>query len=172
LTQLAPPVGLLLGSALAAGKAQEFGLILQLAIAPAALVPFAAGVGFATGSPHRQALVPGVWALLFFELFIAGSVLRYQPELAPRFFPHFVSAIQWTPLWSLGLGFLLGGSLLRPYGWRGMFDRSLRPHTRWLIALSAFTVVLPLGGLAVPLWVWGRDRAEQRAFKAGAPAPL
>jgi|GEM_PF-6468945 len=170
LTQLALPVGLLLGSALAAGDAQEFGLILQLAIVPAILIPFAAGVGFATGSPHRQVLVPGAWAILFFEFFVTGCVLRYQPEFAPRFLPFFETALQATPLWSLGLAALLSSSLLRPYRWRGIFNRNLPLRTRWLVALTALTATLPFGGLAVPLWVWGRDRAAQKAFRDQAGA--
>lgn len=163
LTQLALPAGLLLGSALASGGSQGFGLTLQLALLPSICVPFAAAVGLATGSPNRQVLMPLAWTLLFFELFVTGTILRYWPELAPRFFPLFVTAMAWTPLWAFGVGLTFGSSLLRPYRWRSLFDRSLPPHTRRLIALSALTAVLPLGGLAVPLWIWGRNRAQRKA---------
>ncbi len=50
--------------------------------------------------------------------------------------------------------------LLRPYRWRDLFDPRFPSQLRALLASLA---VMPLGGLAVPLWIFLRHRWWPRA---------
>jgi hypothetical protein len=53
------------------------------------------------------------------------------------------------------LGLLFVSWLLRPFGLREAL-RVLRP--RWKIGLLLLTFFAPLGGLAVPFWIYARHR--------------
>ncbi|HZF09281.1 MAG TPA: hypothetical protein VFE33_10875 [Thermoanaerobaculia bacterium] len=54
------------------------------------------------------------------------------------------------------LGLALGAPLLRPYIWSDLFSPGLERHTRRHLAVLALTLVLPLGGLAMPYWAFAR----------------
>jgi hypothetical protein len=104
-----------------------------------------------------------VWAALFFTLSALGVVVtalgktRIETSLATY---EFMTAL--TPLWSLGLFLALGGWLLRPFSWRHVFDRRLPRRLRAAIAFIVLTAALPLGGLAIPFWIYARHRLWPR----------
>lgn len=52
--------------------------------------------------------------------------------------------------------FVRRGQLLHPFRYAQMHDPEMPRSLRWALALISLTAVAPLGGLAVPFWVWAR----------------
>ena len=74
----------------------------------------------------------------------------------------FHSALALTPLWSVALFFGLGGWLLHPFRLRHLFDRRLPGSLRGALAAVALTSAIPLGGLAIPFWIYAHYRLWPR----------
>jgi hypothetical protein len=155
---------LLWGSLLAIGEAAVAGHLLVVVGLGAVLLttllfsPF----NFLLARPGRQTFMTLVWILLFFEIVVTGAVMCSQPELAPPFVILFHAAMALTPLWSLALFAGMGGWLLHPFRLRHLFDRRLPRSARGILAAVALTAALPLGGLAIPFWIYARHRLWPR----------
>jgi hypothetical protein len=166
-TQLALAAGLLFGPLLAAGQASNAGLLLiviGIGTAVTSTLLFAPA-SFLLMLPGRQTFVLLAWAGLFFELFATGLVMRYHPELAPPFMHLFKVAIALTPVWSLALLLGLKGWLLHPFGLGHLFDRRLPGSTRAVLATIVLTAAVPLGGIAIPFWIYAHHRLWPRYEK-------
>ncbi|HEY2291409.1 MAG TPA: hypothetical protein VGM86_11970 [Thermoanaerobaculia bacterium] len=166
-TQLALAAGLLFGACLAAGQASNAGLLLiavGIGTAVCAALLFAP-ISFLLMLPGRQAFVTLAWAVLFFELYTAGAVMRSQPELAPPFLHLFNVAIALTPLWSLALFLGLRGWLLHPFKLGHLVDHRLPGGARAVLAAVILTAAAPLGGIAVPFWIYVHHRLWPRYEK-------
>jgi hypothetical protein len=89
---------------------------------------------------------------------VLGKVLKVDPAFAERS----VFLVQAIPLLGLLAGLALLPALLRPFTWRHIFDRRLPFGFRTVLTVLALTAILPLGGLAVPFWIWARQRLWPR----------
>jgi hypothetical protein len=161
LTQLILIAGILFGTLLAADNVRTLGSILEaigmFALAPAALLLVQAGGG-PTPRRHRRFFVALSWTLLVFELAVVGVLMEAHPESASPFLHVFKTTLILTPLWSLALFFGLGQWLLHPLRLRHLFDRRLPGRVRAALATVALTAALPLGGLAIPFWIYAQNR--------------
>ncbi len=167
LTQLALAAGLLFGPLLEAGDAPHTGLLLQaigIGTAVASTLLFAP-VSYLLMLPGRQVLVTLAWVVLFFELFVAGTILGGHPELAPPFLHLFKTAILLSPVWSLALFLGLRGWLLNPFELRHLFERRLPGKARAALAAVILTAAVPLGGIAIPFWIYAHHRLWPRYEK-------
>lgn len=99
-----------------------------------------------------------VWILAPMTLGVAGVVLAVEGAMARVVADLLVVCAGLSPLAHAALAFTLGGWLLRPFTVRDLTIRSLPSRRRWTLRLLAVTVVLPLGGLAVPWWIFLRSR--------------
>ena len=112
-------------------------------------------------SVFRNRLDPGLfltWFFLYLGLEVLGPLLETSPALASRAVILALAA----PVLGLVAGLALGPALLRPFTWRHLFDKRLPGGFRTTLAAVGFTAVLPLGGLAAPLWIWARERLWPR----------
>jgi hypothetical protein len=164
-TQLALPAGLLLGTLLAVDKTEgTLGLLLiviGLGSAIASTLLFGP-ISFLLLLPGRQTAVILAWAALFFELFVVGAVMYYHPDLAPPFMNLLKAAVALSPVFSLMLFFGLNGWLLHPFSLRHLFEKRLPGRTRTALAAVCLTAVLPLGGIAIPFWIYAHHRLWPR----------
>jgi hypothetical protein len=164
-TQLALASGLALGGLLAAGGMEKtLGQLLFI-------IGFGAILGitlfFALGSSlvalSGQELPQGVaWTGLFCEFSAAGAMLWAFPELSLPVRRFFGAAIQLTPLWSFALFLGLGRWLLHPFSLRHLFEKRLPGRARAVLAAIYLTAALPLGGIAIPFWVYAHHRLWPR----------
>jgi hypothetical protein len=163
-TQLTLAGGLLFGSLLAIDQPATAGQLLT-AIGLGAVIIFALVLSVMNSFLIRTGIhvfVMLAWVLLFFETLIMGGVMYYQPELDPPFVALFHGALALTPLWSVALFFGLGGWLLHPSRLRHIFDRRLPGSLRGALAAVALTSAIPLGGLAIPFWIYTHHRLWPR----------
>lgn len=160
LTQLAMAAGLCFGPLLAAGNAVHTGLFLQMIGLGAAVAStmLLAPTTYLLMLPGRQTLVILAWVVLFFELVVTGIILQYHPELAPPFLNLFTIAILLTPLWNLALFLGLKSWILHPLELRHLFDQRLPGKARAVLASVVLTTALPLGGIAIPFWIYAHHR--------------
>lgn len=112
--------------------------------------------GRVTRVESRDVLAPALalLALLFGEatLALTGGADRVTTGLA-------VVAVL-SPLWALACGLASGSWLLRPHGFRDPWDRRLPRGHRAVLVFLTLTALLPLGGLAMPLWVLARQTLQ------------
>jgi hypothetical protein len=157
---LAPLVlmaGLLIGSLQARGSEPEVGLCLYaIALSAVPLQILSMSLSALTRSATASATDGLLWFLLWSELIALSAFLMSQPAtpLARSLEIAFVLA----PVWSLGLLLALGRWLLRPFTLRHLADRRLPRRDRAILAGVALTAALPLGGLAIPFWIYAHHR--------------
>jgi hypothetical protein len=103
-----------------------------------------------------------LWGALGFTIFLLGLgiALSHGGPNAPLAFLE--KAATFSPVYGPLLFLLLGRWLLRPFSGRHVFDRSLPRRFRAALALVILTAVLPLGGLAIPFWIYARHRIWPR----------
>jgi hypothetical protein len=63
-----------------------------------------------------------------------------------------------TPVWAVAFGVKLSGEVIQPFGWRHVVSSRLPWRLRLVLASMALSATLPLGGLAVPLWMLARQK--------------
>lgn len=95
---------------------------------------------------------------LYAALLVMNEGLMVDPALAARS----VLLLRALPVLGLVAGLALMPALLRPYTWRHLFDRRLPCSFRAVLAILSLTAILPLGGLAVPFWIWARQKLWPR----------
>jgi hypothetical protein len=160
LTQAAFLAGLYMAALWAAGQVQQLGLLLCLGGALCGMLVVLFLLLPTAATPNGPDMT--LWALLFLFLAAWGGLITLdgtadQPSLATL---KALAAL--TPLWSCGLFLACEGWLLRPFSWRQVFDRTLPRRVRSLLAFTALTAALPLGGLMVPFWIFARHRLRPR----------
>jgi hypothetical protein len=97
----------------------------------------------------------------------AGLVLSFAPEGASRLEPVF-----WLgAMGGICLSFTAAPWLLRPYRARQVFSRELAVRRRVALGFLVLTVALPLGGLAIPLWILVRRELGWSLLGAGFASP-
>jgi hypothetical protein len=158
-TQSTFVAGLLGGALLAAGEIRTFGLMLAAVATFDLLASFLFSiVASLADMPGSSTSVAIAWYLLFFVAVGAGAALSGGATAARPLLWALHWALALTPLWSLALALGLTGSLVHPASLRQIARGRLLPGTRMVPALLALTAALPLGGLAIPLWIHARQR--------------
>ena len=106
-----------------------------------------------------------LWSFFFGSLAALGFLIGvdgriHQPSLE---FLRWLTAL--SPLWSLSLFLALGAWLLRPFSWRHILERRLPLRLRAALAFVTLTGVIPLGGIAIPFWIYAQHRLWPRYEK-------
>ncbi len=150
-------VGLYLGVCLERGAPHWAGGVLALA-----MLFYIVGC-LATFHPLRQSPFSNsemlLWALLFLALLAAGLSMALDETLARELAFVLILAASLVPIWHVAFAAGLGGWILQPFSFRELWqDRWPLPLRRRLRLLAA-TLALPLGGLAVPYWIYLRQKS-------------
>lgn len=149
--------GLLVGSLQARGSTPKIGLCLfAMALSGVLLQILAISLPVLTRSPAPSEKAVLLWLLLWTELIALSGFLMFEPEspLARAL----EMALALAPVWSLGLFLALGRWLLRPFTFRDLADRRLPRSDRAILAGVTLTAAIPLGGLAIPFWIYAHHR--------------
>lgn len=118
------------------------------------LAPLEACERLSPPRPHRTL----VWILAPITLAVVGVALAAGGPMAQAMSHPLILSAGLCPLAHATLAWSLGGWLLRPFTVRDLTSRSLPSRRRRALRLLAATLVLPLGGLAVPWWIFLRSR--------------
>jgi hypothetical protein len=156
-TWLALLVGILLGNSLAMGNGREVALLLQVIgwiSFSAAILLLPVGVVF--GLPGRHVRVAAFWMPLFLLLILTGLLPTTDGLLT------FLKAGAFAaPLAGLLIGWWALPALLHPFTFCDSKAPDLPGLVRLRLAFLAGTALLPLGGIAVPLWITLRRRLPE-----------
>jgi hypothetical protein len=110
----------------------------------------------------NQVRATGLWGSLSLAFVVLGGLIYVGIwNLQSIIFITRLLAIL-TPLLALILWGALGGWLLRPFSWWSVLDRNLPLRLRAVLAILVVTATLPLGGLAIPFWIYARHRVWPR----------
>ena len=111
----------------------------------------------------RSPIAPQVlWVLLSLSVAGLAFMMRKDESLLHRFLLILSVLIVLSPLWNFILFFTLRGWLLRPFSLKHVFDRRLLLRFRAVLLFMVLSAALPLGGLAVPFWIYARHRLWPR----------
>jgi hypothetical protein len=156
LTQAAVLAGTYGGTVLSQISIELFGLLLCLSAALCGVMTVLFLLPRVTSGKGPDA---ALWGVLYLALAALGVVIGLQGEGWRSSLLSFlrVSAVL-SPLWSLGLFLAFSGWLLRPFTWRHVLDRRIPCRFRVVLAFVTLTAALPLGGLAIPFWIYARQR--------------
>jgi len=99
-----------------------------------------------------------VWILAPMTLAVAGVVLAAGGPMARAMSTLLFLCAGLAPLAHAALAFILGGWLLRPFTLGDLTSRSLPSRRRRIPRLLTATLVLPLGGLVIPWWIFLQSR--------------
>ena len=106
------------------------------------------------------------WAGIFFQMVGAGYFMVVYPWVVDLV----QGTLRWIAggflVWSLLLGLFHSSALLYPASWRELLSSRLSKGTRWLMAIMLASAWVPLGGLMIPLWFYGRKRLPAAAMGA------
>jgi hypothetical protein len=128
-------------------------------------------VGPSLGQFSRRLLVRFCPLLLFFllGLFALGGKGQSSALIS-----LFISASLLSPAFALATGLLGHARLLRPFKVRHLFSSLLPFRARLVLAALLLTLAIPLGGLAIPIWIWTRQHlwpAWERELSAAGDTP-
>ncbi|HWM90877.1 MAG TPA: hypothetical protein VN493_08930 [Thermoanaerobaculia bacterium] len=164
--------GLVFGSLQAHGWTPWAGLFLFAAgLAALLLMLVWTPLSALVGSPVQSDPTVVCWFLLWFALALLGALLGSDGP-APSLLRNVETLLLLAPLWSLVLFLALGGWLLRPFTLRSLADRRLPLRARAILAIVVVSAALPLGGLAVPFWIYAHHRLWpdlERTWAAAVP---
>ncbi len=99
-----------------------------------------------------------LWPSLFLALTGMGAAMLLDEGVNEVFMQLLRVCVWLTPLWAVLLGVTRAGWLLRPYGWRQLLSDQLPRRVRTSLVFLLLTAALPLGGLAIPLWIYVHHR--------------
>jgi len=158
-SQLSLATGLFLGGPLFEEDGREVGIVVALAALCGAAVLFPRLLFSTPGREDRTVAVGGPWAAFFAIFAILGfewanghestAAMLWLFRVCLVFFPFAVPLFIYRQL-------LI--RLLRPFGLRDLLDPEWSPYLRRSLRFLTVTALLPLGGLAVPAWIWTRYR--------------
>ncbi len=115
------------------------------------------------GSREASELYPTVlWAVFFIAISAAGGLLALGSEAAERCLKLILCGAWLSPLWQAALGTWFLGWILHPVLLKDLRSGAVSTGVRKPLAFLAFTAVAPWGGLAIPLWIFLRQRYGQR----------
>ncbi len=154
LTQLALLAGIEGAFLVGAGKVEQFGILLFWS---ADLCGLYVGLRLIMQSSAPSSNL-SLWGCLFMAVSCLGGLIYLDVGNRQQLVHLLYILTLLAPLWSLGLFLALGGWLLRPFSWWHVFDRRLPRRLRAVLAFVALTAALPLGGLAIPFWIFARHR--------------
>jgi hypothetical protein len=95
-----------------------------------------------------------VWGFLLPLLLAILVRLVMKIENAPL--GPFITVV--APCFGFLAGISLGSSLLHPFSWSALIESRISRGARIVLTILALTAILPLGGLAIPFWIWARQR--------------
>lgn len=157
LTQAVLLGGTYLGAVSHTATVQQLGLLLAYLFALVAILIVLAT--FLSWQLTSRGADMTLWGALALALTALGAFVCLEgDDLRPALDTSLLLMAACSPLWSVGLFLIKGGWLLRPFRWSQVFDRRLDPSRRWTLALVALTAALPLGGLAIPFWIYAEHR--------------
>jgi hypothetical protein len=158
-TQSTFMAGLVSGVLLATGARHTLGLVLSAVAMFDLLVLF--GFWIVAGlarMPGSSTPVVMTWMVFLAVMAVVGALVGGDAATARRGISLLGWAMALTPLWHLGLALGMTNALLRPAGaWQAVSGR-LAAGTRRIPVVVAVTAALPLGGLAIPFWIYARQR--------------
>lgn len=160
LTQVALVAGLYGAALRMAGQVQQLGVLLCLVGALCAVTSVLFLFLPPAVSPNGSDMT--LWAILFLSFSAWGALIALDGEAGQPSLVVLGILTILTPLWSLGLFCGFGGWLLRPFSWRHVFDRRLPRRLRTILGFVVLTAAVPLGGLAIPFWIYVRHRVLSR----------
>jgi hypothetical protein len=157
-SQLAFATGLFLGGPLFAGDGRGVGDVVALAALCGTVVSFPRLFLSAPGEDDRTIAHAG-WTVLFVVLALSGFGWATGHESTTAMLWLFQVCLVFFPL-SVPLFIFrqLLPRLLRPFGLRDILAPEWSPSLRRSLRFLTVTALLPLGGLAVPAWIWIRYR--------------
>jgi hypothetical protein len=109
-----------------------------------------------------------LWSALLFALCFLAMGLLLEAQNGGNISGVFRLVSLLSPLWNLGLVLLFQKDFLRPFDLRAALH--LRP--RWRMAVLLLTLAAPLGGLAIPLWIYARHRWWPEWERSWSPSRL
>jgi hypothetical protein len=151
--------GLISGVLLETGTRYTLGLVLSTV----AMLDLLALFGFwivaeLAGRPGSSTPMAVTWMVLLGVIVCAGALLRIDAASPRPVIGLLCWAMALTPLLHLALALAMADFLVRPACLWQVVSGGLAAGTRTLPALVVLTAALPLGGLAIPFWIYARHR--------------
>jgi len=162
ITQAALAVGLLTGALAAHGNLRVLAALSFAACTLAALLTVLIAGLILLGAKSSQSEPLGTLLIWLAALVSLGSlplVAFKWPNLAWAG----VALAMLAPVVDVLVGVRCLGWILYPFGWRDIFEKQLGARIRLRLGLMALMALLPLGGIAVPVWVWTSLPLERHA---------
>gem|GEM_PF-4922059 len=106
--------------------------------------------------------------LVLWVVSLFGMALFYLLVLRPASAPWLRCLMALLPLSAVAYGLARGDRLLYPFSWKDLRDHRLPRNVRRMLTAVAVTAVLPLGTLAIPFWIYARQRLWPRYWSACA----
>lgn len=156
-SQLTFLAGLYPGALLEQGRLRDAGILVALSCAAAAMIyVFSEMLGHLIAEALLDTGALFLWTGILLATALVGTALALDDPLAHALEKVVVVLAFLSPLWHAVLAVRFVGSLLHPFDVRSprVYPRPIR---RTLGVLAA-TLALPLGGLAVPYWIYVRRR--------------
>lgn len=164
-TQFALMAGVYFGAAYRQGDALEIGRIL----APlCGLLTVVQGMGIMLKPRKMKARWESSPSRNSLPIYAGFLVLAVWGALGESIKPLLVLWLISYPVRVALLGRRFLPWLLRPFSWRSMADRALPGRLRTRLAILTLSATLPLGGLAIPLCIYIRDRHWTEALAVWA----
>lgn len=113
-----------------------------------------------SGRSEEDSVGAILWLLVFQLLGQLGAEMGKSPEMAQGLTLLAHRAVLLTPIWALLLWGFRGSWVLRPFRMRDIFNPQLPLGFRWRIGLIALSSAMPMGGLAIPLWIRSLRKME------------
>lgn len=149
----------------------SFGLTVGMMVCALALVFLLPGLlRKLMGRSEERGLGPILWLLVFQVMGQLGTEMGKSPEMARGLTQLAYRVVLLTPVWALLLWGFRGSWVLRPFRLRDLFNPQLSPGCRWRIGLIALSSAMPMGGLAIPLWIRWLRRMEPGPLTAASSA--
>lgn len=172
-TQLGTYAGLAIGEALPRGDGAEVGAVIAvfglLGLVLVFLRFFFVFLPMAPETEHRERFnVP--WLLLFLGLTSMGLEMTRSDSFRERAQDLLWLAIILALVFGPGLGHQLLPALLRPFRSSDTLRQELPRPLRGTISFLRLTAILPLGGLAVPVWIYLRHHCRPRWTRRWPPS--
>jgi hypothetical protein len=110
--------------------------------------------------PDRRDLF--LWSGLLLALAMLGVMLVLEGYLSGPLSKALAAITAASAVVGLGLSWSRLAWLIRPFTWHCLLDLRLAPSLRRHLLLVIVTAAVPLGGLAIPYWIYVRHRVLPR----------
>jgi len=168
LSQLAFLAGMQLGWILAEESAELIGMLSVNALLCAgicgvltlALIPLSLILGGPTRSWNPRIMF--FWMAFFFVISGIGLAMLLDETVKQALMLVLRICVWLTPLWAILFTARQAGWLLRPFHFRQLGSNELPRKVRASLAFLVLTAAVPLGGLAIPFWIYAYHRLWPR----------